>query len=234
VRTFKVALIALFLLHLLAAGAGVGWLITSGRMSADRLAEVKETFELPVAEEKAREREKQEKADQLQAEAERAQRLSQLGEASTTAERLAEANQRNEILLRQLERTRSEIESLQQNLHLARQRLERQNEEVRQANQALEKRLNEIEQRFNDKGFKKAVTLYESLPSEQVKAMFTSLMEDGKTGQVVAYLEAMQPRKAAGVLEEFEQGADVRRAVTLTERLRARGSDLVASVENAG
>lgn len=233
-RTLKFALITLLLLHLLAAGAGVGWLILSGRVSTERIAEIKETFQRPVAEEKARQEEQKEKAKQLQAEAERAERLSQLGEASTTADRLAEANQRNEILLRQLERTRSEIQALQQNLHLARQRLERQNEQVHAANERLEQRLAEIEQRFNDEGFKKAVTLYESLPAEQVKAMFTSLMEDGRTEQVVAYLEAMQPRIAAKVLKEFERGADVQRAVNLTERLRARGSDIVAQVENAG
>jgi chromosome segregation ATPase len=232
-RTVKLSLLALLMLHLLAAGAGLGWLIATGRVSGERLAQVKETFELPVSQEQQQEQKAAELAEAAEAEAARMARLAGLGEASTASERLAEENKRNEILLRQLERTRSEIESLQDNLHLARQRMERQNEQVSKTKQELQQKLTEIENRLNDEGFKKAVALYETLPPKQVKAMFAELMDNGQTDQVVAYLEAMQSRRAAAVLKEFKDPIDVQRAVELTERLRARGSELVQDVEDA-
>jgi hypothetical protein len=110
----------------------------------------------------------------------------------------------------------------------------RQREALLANREQLEQRLKDIESRLNDEGFKKTVELYETLPADQVKNMFIDLMERGKTDQVVAFIEAMAVRKAGKVLKEFEEPEDVGRAVELTERLRARGSDLVEQVENTG
>lgn len=221
--------------NVLAAAGVLGWLIGTHRISGQRLREVKQVFATTLEQEKAKEEEEAKKAEQLKAQTETQARLSGLDGSGSAAERLVEEQQRNELLLRQLERTRQDIKSLSDNLMLTRTRMEREKSELLTARTDLTARLNEMEKRLNDAGFKKAVALYESLPAKQVRAMFDDLMTRGKTEEVVAYLEAMQPRKAAGVLKEF--GADagtVARAVELTERLRARGSELVKQVEHAG
>jgi len=228
------ALAVLAILHIVAAAGFVGWLAATNRLNRERVAEVKDTFTQTIAKEKAEEQRAKELEKKAKEEAERQAQLAGVGGLASTAEKLAAEKQRNELILRRLERTRREIESLSTNLHLARQRMERQREKLLASRKELEQRLKAIESRLNDEGFKKTVQLYETLPADQVKSMFIDLMEKGKTDQVVAFIEAMQVRKAGKVLKEFEEPEDVGRAVELTERLRARGSDLVEQVENTG
>ncbi|MFA7237467.1 MAG: hypothetical protein WC058_11430 [Phycisphaeraceae bacterium] len=231
---FKIAA-GVAIINVLAAAGLLGWLIGTHRMNRARVDKVAAIFSPTLEQEKAREEEETKKAEELKTQAQTQARLSGLDGSGSAAERLVEEQQRNELLLRQLERTRQDIKSLSDNLMLTRTRMEREKSELLTARTELTVRLDEMEKRLNDAGFKKAVALYESLPAKQVRAMFDDLMTRGKTEEVVAYLEAMQPRKAAGVLKEF--GADagtVARAVELTERLRARGSELVKQVEHAG
>ncbi len=227
-------LIVLMVVHVLAALGFVGWLAATDRVSKDRLAQVRDTFKLTVDQEKEQEEQAAELAEQARAAADRHARLTGAAGLGSAAERLAAEEQRNELLLRQLERTRRELEDLQRNLHLARQNMERQRDDLVTAKQTLEQRIDEIETRLNDEGFKKAVALYEQLKADQVKAMFSVLIDQGEVEQVVAYLDAMEPRRAAKVLAEFEAQPEVSRAVELTERLRARGSAVVRDVEDNG
>lgn len=222
------------ILHVLAAAAFLGWLAGTGRLTADRVTATTEIFKLTPEQEQARDEEEARKAEQARLEAERQARLSGVGGLASTADKLADEQKRNEVMLRQLERTRREIQALSDNLTLARARMERQHADLAAAKQDLEQRIAEMEARLNDEGFKKAVTLYEQLPAKQVKQMFAELMASGRTDEVVTYLEAMDPRKAAGVLKEFKSESEVVRAVELTERLRARGSDLVDAAETTG
>jgi len=233
-RTLFNVVAVLAILHIVAGLGFVGWLAGTGRLNKQRLVDTRNVFALTVEQEKEKQAEEAEKAEQTRIEAERQARLSGVGGLASTADQLREEEQRNEILLRQLERTRREIEALSDNLTLARQRMERQHEDLLAAKEQLEDRIQQIESRLNDEGFKKAVTLYETLPSKQVKQMFIELMTADQTDEVVAYLEAMQPRKAAGVLKEFKERDEVDLAVELTQRLRERGSELVRDVESTG
>ncbi len=231
-RSALLAIAVLAVLHILAAAGLVGWLAATGRLSSERLTEVKQTFGPTVAEEQEREQQAAALAEQTRREAERQAQLT--GGTASTAEKLEAEQRRNELILRQLERTRQEIQSLTTNLHLARRHMEEQREQLLASREELEQRLEAIESRLNDEGFKKTVSLYETIPPRQAKQMFVDLMGAGETDQVVAYLEAMEPRKAAGVLREFKEPQDITLAVTLTERLRARGSSLVDQVEETG
>jgi len=233
-RTLFTVIALLAILHILAGLGFVGWLAGTGRLNRERLNETKALFELTIEQEREKEAEEAELAEETRIEAERQARLSGVGGLASTADRLQEEEKRNEVLLRQLERTRREIEALSDNLTLARQRMERQHADLLTAKQELEERIQQIEARLNDEGFKKAVALYESLPSKQVKQMFVELMQTEQTDDVVAYLEAMQPRKAAGVLKEFKDVREIDMAVELTQRLRERGSELIRDVENTG
>jgi len=233
-KTVFVIVAVLAMVHV-AAGLGfVGWLASTNRLNKDRLSAAKAVFAMTIDQEQEKEAEEAAIAEAAKVEAERQARLSGVGGLASVGDRLAEDEKRNEVLLRQLERTRREIEALSDNLTLARQRMERQHADLLIAKQDLEQRIEQMEARLNDAGFKKAVALYETLPSKQVKQMFVELMDADQTDDVVAYLEAMEARKAAGVLKEFKDERDIDRAVDLTQRLRERGSDLVREVERTG
>jgi seryl-tRNA synthetase len=233
-KTAFTIIAVLAIVHILAGLSFVGWLAGTNRLNKDRLKAAKAVFALTIDQEQDKEAEQAAAAEAAKVEAERQARLSGVGGLASTADRLAEDEKRNEVLLRQLERTRREIEALSDNLTLARQRMERQHADLLTAKKDLEQRIKQMEARLNDEGFKKAVALFESLPSKQVKQMFIELIESNQADDVVAYLEAMEPRKAAGVLKEFKDDREIDRAVDLTQRLRERGSDLVREVESTG
>lgn len=233
-KTLFAVISILAIVHVLAALGFVGWMVATERVDRERLEKIQSIFEKSVPEAQA-EAEQQQKIDA--AAGEQAARLAALQGKSAGPEsitqRLAAEQQRNEITLRQIERTREEVESLQRNLRLAQQRVEQQYEQLMAEKTSLEKRLADIERQRNDEGFKKAVELYESLPAKQTKSMFMVMLRENHADQVVAYMEAMEPRKAAGVLKEFKTPDEIAKATELTERLRARGTDLIAATEDS-
>ena len=228
-KTIVNALLIIMVVHVLAVIGFAGWMFASGRISGERVEKVQEIFAFPVAVQK-----KQEEQAAAEAQAIADATPPDFGAIASTAEKLAEEQERNEMLLRQLERTRQEIKSLNANLHLSRTRMERERTETQHIRDALEQKLADIEAQLNDEGFKKAIAMYEGLPPKQVKKMFMTLVEQGGSEQVVDYLDAMQPRIAAAVLKEFKTDAEVVQAVQLTEQLRSRGSKLVSQLENVG
>jgi len=233
-KTFARVIALLAVIHVLALGGLAGWLAATDRLNRDRAEQVVEMLATTIEQAEQQRQAEQRKHAAEQAQRNRQARIANIGEAGSAAEQLAEQRKQNEVLLRRLERTRSEIQVLRDSLALARRRMEDQRDKLVEQKRTLEKRLETIEKQLNDDGFKRAVALYESIPPDQAKQMFLQLMEQNHTDQVVMYLEAMKPRKAAGVLREFEQGPEIARAVELTERLRARGSDLIQQVENTG
>ncbi len=226
-KALSTAIIIVLVVHGLALIGLASYLLGTGRLSKDRLEQAREMFALSVE----AEREQKEKEEAEAAEQAAEQAANQPGVFASTADRLAESEERNEILLRQLERTRRDIESLTQNLNLTRKRMREEREQTKLAREAFDQKLKGVTERLDDEGFQKTVALFEQLPAKQVKGMFVELMAQGQTEQVVTYLEAMQPRVAAAVLKEFKAGSELQAAVELTERLRSRGSDLAKQVE---
>ncbi len=216
--------------HLVGALGLAGFLAGTNRLSRERLIDAMGLFALTIDQAEAVEAQAEAKAGQADAEAARLARASGLGPASA-AEKLAAQRERDEMMLRQLERTRREIEDLHRNLQLTRSRMEREKQQLLAARNEAVARFEAIQAQLDDEGFRTAVQLYEQLPAKQVKQMFLAIMQQHETDQVVAFLEAMQPRKAADVLREFKDVHEVPRAVELMERLRARGSDLVEQLE---
>lgn len=219
------------LMHLLAALLLVGWLAGTDRLNRQRLVAVKDMFAQTIAEEQQAQQKAADEAAE-QAERQAARDRAQGKGAQSTAEELAEQRTRDELMLRQLERTRRELEDLRRNLHISRMRMERQQQDLVEAQQAVEAKAKQIKDRLNEEGFQKAVALYQTMPPKQVKEHFLQLVTQDKLEQVVTYLEAMEPRKAANVLREFKTDQEVAHAVQLTERLRGRGSDLVADLKD--
>ena len=81
---------------------------------------------------------------------------------------------------------------------------------------AMRKRIADIE---GDEQFQKALTLYQSLQPKDAANTLKELYERGDIEQVVAYLNAMESRKASKIVAQFEPPV----AADLLERLRTRG-----------
>jgi len=223
----------LAVVHILGLAGFVGFLAGTDRINAERVELVRDTFMLTVAEDQAEEEELAAVAADAESTDERVATASDIDDPApvSVAERLAQERAQNEATLRQIERTRKEVEDLRRNLKLAQERVQKQHDQLMAEKKAVEEKLTQIEQRLNDEGFKKAVQLYEALPAKQTKQMFVKLIGEGQIEQVVMYMEAMESRKAGGVMKEFKSEADLAMAVDIAERLRARGTHLVSQAK---
>jgi DNA repair exonuclease SbcCD ATPase subunit len=223
-----IAVIAI--LHVLAGAAFVGYLGVTHRLSRERLAQVKAIFALSVADQEAADEQAAAKAKAADEEAARLSRAAGLASASA-AETLEAQRQRDELMLLQLQRTRREIEDLQQNMQLTRKRMEKERDQLQAMRKEAEARLEALRKELDDEGFKNAIVLYEQLPPKQVKQIFLDMMRAGDTTQVATILHAMEARKASGVLREFKDMRELPQAAELMNQLRTRGTDLVAQLE---
>jgi flagellar motility protein MotE (MotC chaperone) len=225
-----VALLAI--VHVLGALGVAGWLLGTDRVNRERLSKVKQVFAAPVAQEQAVRRQAADAASVAEAQEARQRALQGAGAGPESAtQKLAAERQKNEIALRQLERTKSDLEALRLQITQLQAKVDQDRKQLAEDTSAFDRRVADAQRQADDKGFKKAVSLYESLPPRQTKDMFAQLMSQDKLDQVIDYLESMQPRKAAGVLKEFKTGTEVVQAVQLTQRLRERGSALAKSME---
>jgi chromosome segregation ATPase len=216
----------LAVIHVLGVLGVGGWLAATNRLSRDRIVTVGDTFRKTVAQEK----EEKKKAELVAKDADAHVVRVEGGKAppESAAEKLATERQRNEVNLRKLERTQADVEALRRQLSMEQEKVKQEHEALIAERKSLEKKVKEYDARFADAGFKKTVSMYDSLPAKQVKAMLSDLMTAQKTDEVVDYLGAMQPRKAAAVLKEFKSAEEVARAVKITEQLRARGKTLIS------
>ena len=231
-KTLWQVLALLAILHVLGALGVAGWLLGTDRINRQRLAQLRDVFAKSVAQEQAEKQQSAADTKQTSQEDARKQALEGAGAGPESAtQKLAAERRKNEIALRQLERTRSDLESLRRQLQQMQAKIDQDRKTLGDESVAFAQRLKKEQTQADEKGFKKTVSLYESLPARQAKDMFAQLISQSKIDQVIQYLESMQPRKAAGVLKEFKTGEEVGQAVQITEKLRARGSALAKVME---
>lgn len=226
-KTIWQVIAVLCVIHMLGALGLLGWLSATDRLNRDRAQTVTQLFQTTVAQEKQRKAQ----AEAMEKNAEEQAAKIELAKGSAgaapgaVAERLALEHQRNEIGIRQLERTRNDIESLRRQLQLEQAKLQQDQQAMVAQKQALETRIKQLDGKLEDAGMKRVVSLYESLPAKQAKQMFSDLIGQQRLDDVVTYLGAMDSRKAAAILKEFKTPAELSRAVQITEQLRRHGKN---------
>ncbi len=223
-RSLAVALVLLILVHVLALAAGVAWLYGSGRLNRERVERVVDVFR-PTLEQERRAREE---AEVLEAEAEaqaaRVARLEAVADGPITLGEVLQRRQRgDEVGAARLDRLQRERAALEANHQLALAELKRQREALDAEREAFVKQLERHNEPARDEAFQQAVQMYEQLDAGQAKAMLQELLDAGEQRQVVDYLAAMQLRKAAAILGEFETQPELAQASRLVEALRQRG-----------
>jgi len=220
--------ISIFLvIHLIAAIVFVGWLRSSDRLDRDRLDSVVGMFRVTVSDEQTRLEEAaaaEEKERQVMHDLARLEEVAQ--GLTSVDDRLRTSHEDEEVGLQKLEWTKRAIEDLLQNLEKTKAELARQKKQNQADREAFEKAVAEKTTMLADESFQQAVKLYENIDPELAKKSFLELIKQDKEDHVVDYLAAMQLRKAAEVLGQFEGPKDIAVATRLIQRLRERGVEL--------
>ena len=209
-----------------------------GRINRERVGATVEIFRTTIEEEQ-RELERQEQAKTLALEEEKFQTwLQKVKSGAVTVEDKIKADLQARESMEQLAvRLRSDRNALLEAMKNYKGRMELLQDRLKEQQQQFEKQVEERARQQQSEGFEQAIELYERTKPQQVKKMFMDLIGRSASGrgQVVAYLAAMQPRKAAGVIREFKTNPEITVATQLIEQLRTRGIDLqVAQPKNTG
>lgn len=220
----------LALANVVALGGFAGWLAQTGRLSVDRLRQVRQMFAETVAMEQARlDAEAKAAAD---AEAARSRELS--GSARNASELVAMRLNATEVDLQRIERLRREVQDLQRMLQRDQTSLDEKVgafHKEREAFNAMRQRMREIE---GGDQFRKSLAVLEAVKPTEARDMLSTLLKDGATEQVVSYLNAMDERARAKVLTEFIKAGQPDVAAELLESLRTRGLETPADGEATG
>jgi len=233
-RTIFTAVTLVILVNLLALAGFAGWLASSGRLSKARVHEVVDVFRPTVAEEEAAQAEIDALAEETQAVAEQAMHMQQVANGPVSPERrLSAMGEIDEQSRMRIERRRVELDAMYRQLDSVRALVDGQIAELEQERLDFEADQQEWLDGAMDADFQQAVTMLEGLTSRQAKDVFLQLIRENNEEQVVAYLAAMTPRKAAGVLKEFKDGGEVAQAARLIEQIRQRSERVVAQETGA-
>ncbi|MEM9373778.1 MAG: hypothetical protein AAGA55_09055, partial [Planctomycetota bacterium] len=212
------AVLIVAVLNLLGVLGAVGWLVSSGRVTKDRLTEATAL----IAEDPA-ERDARLEAERLAAEPPPVDDSVAEGDLSDTQQRIETRVEMTMVDRERLERLRREVRDLQSQLRLERQLLERDREAfaAEQADFAsLRQRLTEIE---GAESFASALSAMSQMKAPDIKPVLTQLMDEGKSEEVISYLAAFEDRLRSKVVTEFVKAGEVEVAAGLLESLRTRG-----------
>jgi len=144
------------------------------------------------------------------------------------AEQLQYIRRTFDAQMAQLDRSHRGLLDLQRQVGLAQEKLERDRLALEEQKKKQEAKEQESQKLATDKGFQDSLTLYESMPSKQAKAMFMALDDD----TVVRYVQAMEGRTAAKITKEFKTPAELERLKRIMDKLRT-ASALPASLPSA-
>ena len=206
--------------NLLAIAALIGWLRASDRLDIDRLRAIKEALAPTLASERETAKAEAVRAEQ---EAIAAAERAKVGAAPVSAqERLNLKVEQSEIDRQRLARFQKEVEDLRRSLLLERAQLERDRETLEATRAAFESERRRIAAIEGDAQFQKTLTTLEQLKPDKAKLALQQLLDGGQEDQVVAYLNGMQDRLRAKVIDEF-LATDAKVAAGLLERIRMRG-----------
>ena len=225
-KALLVAIGAAIALNLFAVLGFVGWLGASGRLSSDRVHKAVALFEPTLAQQKAADTKAAKDAAAAKEKQREAARLASVANGPTTVEnRLQQDQQANDLALERVSRMKSDVSALRDEIQRAKQHLAEQQQQLDQKQKEFEHYVALHQKKLQSQQFQRAVQMYENLQPQQAKLMFQQLIAQHKTDQVVDYLNAMQVRKAAKVIQQFQNPQDIDQATMLLQKLRERGSD---------
>lgn len=219
-RRITIGLSTLAIANLMALAGVLAWLGATHRISRDRVETIRTLFSRTVAAETADQQAEQAKKDQAAKDAEEAEKAKRPPVAAE--QRLEIIREYEEQTRQKNERTQRDVQNLLSQLDAQRAELDRDKADFLKERDGFNAMRAELARTQGSEQFAKSLKLYESLKAPEAADMLQSLIAKSQRGQVVAYLNAMQPRTASKIVAEFEK-KDPAMAAQLLESLRTLG-----------
>jgi hypothetical protein len=207
-----------------------GWLWHSGRLDVDRINRVRDLLAMTIVEEQAAAEERAAQAEREQAEA--AERAWEANPPLPSAAHVQQASLASDQADQAMRQVRDETVRLQEQLDRRAAELDQREQTFQAARDAWLSSIEQEKSRRSDEQFLQTVKQYETAPAKIAKEWMTRLIDEGGRDQVVAYLDAMNPRAASKILREFKTEKEAALATELLEELRTFGLDAVLAEEN--
>jgi len=228
VKALWTVISVVLLINVLLLAAGVGWLHRTGRLGQQRVDRVREMFSKTIKAEEQEVLKAKELEEQTRKQAQEIARLESVSDGPVTLIDRLQAEQRgDELAAQRVARLRRDISDMRRQLRLAKRLLAEKHETLKTERRAFEEAVERQLKLREDEDFQQTVRMYQGLKAKQAKQMFQRLIGQGKIGQVVEYLSAMQMRKATAVLKQFKSPEEVKQATDLLQKLRERGIELI-------
>ncbi len=212
----KLSMVALLLLaiNFLVVAGGVGYLFGTGKLSTEKLGEIgKIVFpEPPPPTSKPVEVVDPATTQPLL----RLETLLTQASGKSAADQVEMIRRAFDSQAAQLDRQRRELLDMKRQIEAAEAQLTRDRASADAREKALIGREEEQATKEDDQGFQQSMSVYNALPTKQVKDLFMNLDEP----VVARYLQAMDPGRAGRILKEFKSPEEASKAQSLLERMR--------------
>ncbi len=222
------AIMIVAILNLIAVLGGAGWLLSSGRVSKNRVMEMTSMFQETVVAQEAQAKAEQAAIDKEIAEQEKplpAIPLNAVERNLVRVEMTQVDRQRSERMKREVENLQATLRKESRLLGLEREQLVADKEEFRK----MRERLAGLE---GGKQFKKSLNTISELKAKDAKAILSTLLEQEKREEVITYLSSMESGVRTGIIAEFIKAGEQELAADLLESIRMRGLELAQANEN--
>jgi hypothetical protein len=229
-KTLWKSLSFLAVVHLLALVMFITWLWQSGRLTPERIQDLKARLALTAREEKLAIQKQQAETD-ARAQAEIDQQLhenppvssgAQLVRAMTTQQQEAQTQRRlddeRKMLNMQLDAAAADVEQKEADFQ-------------RQQKAWLDSTAAQRDERSLEQ-FTKTVRQYEQTTPKQGKRMLVELIHSGRREQAVAYMNAMNARALSKIMKEFKTDEEVKLATGLLEDMATFGLGAEVSTDS--
>ncbi|MEM6392320.1 MAG: hypothetical protein AAF797_06065 [Planctomycetota bacterium] len=211
------------LINLAAAGAGVAWLYGSGRLDQARLDRLIDLFTPTIEEEQAQLAAAEQAEREVAEQTARLERLAAVATGPVSVDQRLAANAAADDYTRELlGRLQTDIKAIQDRVAQDRQLLQAERDALDQREAAFELFMQERTEQLQDEDFNQAVKALASLKPAQARDTIDALIARGQQDQAVEYLAAMNSRKAAGILRQYQDPAEAQQLADLIEALRQR------------
>ena len=201
-------------LNFLAAAGGVAYLFQSGKLDRAKVVAIQELVFAPPAAASPTTRPGDSPATTKPANS--LEELLAKASGRTAGEQVEFIQRSFDAQMALLDRRQRELTDLRRQVDLAKQQMERDRVALEKGRTELAAQQQLAKKLETDKGFQDSLQLYNTMPGRQVKTVFMSL-DDATIRQ---YLQAMQPRKAAGIIKEFKSPEEVARIQKVLEAMR--------------
>lgn len=221
-RTLGSIIMILALLHALAFGGLLGWVMGTGRLDRSRFDELVELFRVPVDEARAKAKEE---ADAAAAAAAEAARLGAIDSANLGAEnRLVHLQKLDELLEQKRERDRLELERMRGLLADQQAQYDRERAALEADRKAFEAEIERRKELVRDEQFQKMMSTFEGLPAGEQKLLILEYIARGEQQFALDIINNLPKRTAQNLLKQFENEGEVGVAADLLKQLIDHGA----------